>query len=153
VQNSVSLLSMVLSVVGISIGWLPGVGWMGFAICLVAACLGIVGLSQRKKSGSEIGYCVAGGLVCSLGLPWILAFQIKHAGGGLDFLLVPLPILTLMVVGGISLLVYWIAQLVGLAKARVLFMAIALVAMISMTASVTSVWTYADRQLIEERDE
>ena len=151
--NLISLLSMVLSVVGISIGWLPGVGWLGFAICLVAACLGIVGLSQRKNSGSGIGYCVAGGLVCSFGLPWILAFQIKHAGGGLDFLLVPLPILTLMVVGGISLLVYWIAQLVGLAKARVLFMAIALVAMIFITASVTSVWTYADRQLIEERDE
>lgn len=152
-QNPVAILSMVLSVVGVSIGWLPGVGWMGFAVCLVAACLGIVGLSQRKINGSEIGYCVAGGLLCSFGLPWILAFQIKHAGGGLDFLLVPLPVLTLMVVGGISLLVYWIAQLVGLAKARVLFMAIALVAMIFITASVTSVWTYADRQLIEERDE
>ncbi len=151
-QNLISLLSMVLSVVGISIGWLPGVGWLGFAICSVAACLGIVGLSQRKNSGSGIGYCVAGGLVCSFGLPWILAFQIKHAGGGLDFLLVPLPLLTLMVVGGIFLLVYWIAQLVGRAKARVLFMAIALAAMIPFIASITSVWTYADRQLIAERD-
>ncbi len=151
--NLISLLSMVLSVVGLSIGWLPGVGWLGFAICLLAACLGIVGLSQRKNSGSGIGYCVAGGLVCSFGLPWILAFQIKHAGGGLDFLLVPLPLLTLMVAGGISLLVYWIAQLVARARAHFLFMVIALVVMIPLIASIASVWTYADRQFMAQRDE
>ncbi len=151
-QDLVSLLSMVLSVIGISIGWLPGVGWLGFAICSVAACLGIVGLSQRKNSGSGIGYCVAGGLVCSFSLPWILAFQIKHAGGGLDFLLLPFPLLTLMVVGGVSLLVYWIAQLAGRARVRALFIVIALLAMISSIASIASVWTYADRQLIAQRD-
>ena len=110
-------------------------------------------MSQRKNSGSGIGYCVAGGLVCSFGLPWILAFQIKHAAGGLDFLLLPFPLLTLMVVGGISLLVCWIAQLAGRARARALFMAIALLAMISLIVSISSVWTYADRQLIAELDE
>ncbi len=151
--NLISLLSMVLSVIGISIGWLPGVGWLGFAICLVAACMGIVGLSHRKTSGSGIGYCVAGGLVCCLGLPWILAFQIKHAAGDLDFLLLPFPIQMLMVVGGISLLIYWVAQLVGRARVRALFVVIALAAMISSIASIASVWTYADRQFMEQRDE
>ncbi len=53
-MNLISLLSMVLSVVGISIGWLPGVGWLGFGICAVAACMGIVGLSHRKISGSGL---------------------------------------------------------------------------------------------------
>ena len=151
--NLISLLSTVLSVVGIAIGWLPGVGWLGFAICSVAACMGVVGLSHRKISGSGIGYCVAGGLVSSFGLPWILAFQIKHASGGLDFLLLPLPLIILMVVGGISLLIYWIAQLLGRLKARALFVVIALAVMVPFVASTASAWTYADRQFMAQRDE
>lgn len=147
-MNSVifNTMSLVLSMVGITIAWIPGVwGWLGLVLCVPAIFIGVRGLTDPKCSGGAVGMDIAGNAVAGFALPWGIAFQIKHAGGGLDDLLIQLPLSTLLAVAGGSALIFWVAQIVGRFKFRVLFVVVAAAAVISFTVFGTSAWTFADR--------
>lgn len=140
------VLSLALSLVGISLGWLPGIGWLGFAISATAVALGVRGISDRRVGPAGIGYDTAGNFIGGFSLPWIVAFQIKHAGGALDVLLIPWPLDGLIAITLGAALVFWVAQIAGRWKARAPFVALAVAAALAFTAAGASAWTVGDRQ-------
>jgi hypothetical protein len=142
----VHVLSLALSLIGISIGWLPGIGWLGFAISAAAVGLGVRGISDRRTGPAGCGYDTAGNLIGGFALPWIVAFQIKHAGGALDGLLLPWTIERLIAVTAAAALVFWAAQIAGRWRARAAFVAVALAAALAFTAAGASAWTSGDRE-------
>ena len=147
-MNSVifNTMSLVLGMVGITIAWIPGAwGWLGLVLCVPALFIGIRGLTDRECPGGAVGMDIAGNAMAGFALPWGIAFQIKHAAGGLDSLLIQLPLSTLLVVAGASALIFWVAQIVGRFKFRALFAVVAAAAVISFAAFGTSAWTFADR--------
>ena len=140
------VLSLALSLVGISLGWLPGVGWLGFAISATAVALAIRGISDRRTGAAGIGYDTAGNFIGGFSLPWIVAFQIKHAGGALDALLIPWPVERLIAIALAAALAFWVAQIAGRWRARALFVSLAVAAALAFTAAGASAWTLGDRQ-------
>jgi hypothetical protein len=152
-MNSVifNTMSLVLAMVGITLIWIPGAwGWFGAALCAVAVLIGVRGTTDRRCPGGAVGMDIAGSFIAGFALPWGLAFQIKHADGGLDDLLIQLPLTTLLTVSGASALIFWVAQIVGRFKFRALFVVVAAAAVISFTVFGTSAWTFADRQYGEQ---
>jgi hypothetical protein len=141
----VHVLSLAFSLLGISLGWLPGIGWLGFAIAAAAVALGVRGISDRRVGAAGCGYDTAGNVIGGFALPWSLAFQIKHAGGALDGLLIPWPIDRLIAIALIAVLVFWVAQIAGRFKMRALFVSLAIAAALAFTAAGASAWTLGDR--------
>jgi hypothetical protein len=142
----VHVLSLALSLVGISFGWLPGIGWLGLAVSATAVALAIRGISDRRTGPAGVGYDTAGNFIGGFSLPWIVAFQIKHAGGALDALLIPWPTDRLIAIALGAALVFWVAQIAGRWKARALFVSLAVAAALAFTAAGASAWTLGDRQ-------
>jgi hypothetical protein len=136
---------MALSLIGISLGWIPRVGWLGLAISAVAVAFAVRGISDRRTGPAGLGYDTAGNFIGCFALPWTVAFQIKHAGGGLDGLLLAWPVERLLVAAGAAVAVFWAAQIVARWKARPLFVAVAVAAALAFTAAGASAWTLADR--------
>jgi len=141
----VHVLSLALSLIGISLGWLPGLGWLGFAIAAAAVALGVRGISDRRVGAAGCGYDTAGNMIGGFALPWSLAFQIKHAGGALDVLVIPWPLDRLIAIALGAALVFWIAQIAGRWKARALFVSLAVAAALAFTAAGASALTLGDR--------
>ena len=139
------VLSLALSLIGISIGWLPGVGWLGLAISAAAVALAVRGLSDRRTGPAGVGYDTAGNAIGGFSLPWIVAFQIKHAAGALDGLLIPWPLDRLIAIALIAAALFWAAQIAGRWKARALFVSLAIAAALTFTAAGASAWTLGDR--------
>ncbi len=139
------VLVLALALIGISLGWLPGIGWLGLAISAAAVVLGVRGISDRRTDPAGLGYDTAGNIVGGFALPWIVALQIKHAGGGLDALLVPWPLDHLLIAVAAAVAVFWAAQIAGRHKARALLVAVSLAAALAFTAAGTSAWIAADR--------
>jgi hypothetical protein len=140
----VHVVVLALSLVGISIGWLPGVGWLGFALAAAAVALGVRGISDRRTDPAGLGYDTAGNFIGGFGLPWILALQIKHAGSRLDALLIAWPLDRLLAISAAAVLVFWAAQLVGRFRLRALCVALALAAALVFTAAGASAWIAGD---------
>ncbi|MCK9460550.1 MAG: hypothetical protein M0R80_13005 [Proteobacteria bacterium] len=143
---AVHVLSLAFSLIGISLGWLPGIGWLGFAISAAAVVLGVRGISDRRTGPAGCGYDTAGNLIGGFSLPWIVAFQIKHAGEALDALLVPWSLERLIAIAAAAVLVFWVAQIAGRWRARAAFVAVALAAALVFTTAGASAWTLCDRE-------
>jgi hypothetical protein len=141
----VHVVALALSLVGISIGWLPGIGWLGFALAAAALAIGAVGISGRKTRPADLGYDAAGNGIAGFALPWIAALQIKSAGGALDALLIPWPLARLVACAGAAFGAFWIAILLGRLKLRAPLVAIAIAAIAVLAATGASAWTAADR--------
>jgi hypothetical protein len=141
----VHVVVLALSLIGISIGWLPRIGWLGLAISAAAVALGAVGLSDKRTGPAGLGYDTAGNIVGGFALPWILALQIKHAGGALDGLLIAWPLERLLAIAAAGLVVFWAALIVGRFRLRAPLRALALAAALAFTAAGTSAWIAADR--------
>ena len=139
------VLVLALALIGISLGWLPGIGWLGLAISAAAVVMGVIGISGKQTRPAGLGYDAAGNIVGGFALPWIVALQIKHAGGALDRLLLGWPLAHLLVVVAAAVAVFWAAQIAGRYKARALFVAVSLAAVLALTAAGTSAWIAADR--------
>jgi hypothetical protein len=143
--RTVHVLSLALSLIGISFGWLPGIGWLGFAVSATAVALGVRGISDRRTGPAGCGYDTAGNCIGGFSLPWIVAFQIKHAGGALDALLIPWPLELLIGIALGAAIVFWVSQIFGRWRARALFVSIAVAAALAFTAAGASAWTFGDR--------
>lgn len=147
-MNSVifNTLSLVLAMVGITLSWIPGAwGWFGTALCVAAIFIGVRGMTDRRCPGGAVGMDIAGNMIAGFALPWGLAFQIKHADGAMDGLLIQLPLQTLLIAAGASALVFWAAQIVGRFRLRILLAVVTVAAIAAFTAFGTSAWTLADR--------
>ncbi len=155
-MNSVifNTLSLVFAIAGVCICWIPGFwGWAGLVMCLGAIVIGVRGMTDRKCPGGAVGMDIAGNIIGGFALPWGIAFQIKHAAGELDNLLIQMPLETLLYAAGGAVVLFWVAQIVGRFKARVLFVVITVLALAAYTVAGVSVWTYADREYTAETDD
>jgi hypothetical protein len=145
----VHVLVLALSLVGVSFGWLPGIGWLGFACAAAAVTLGVRGISDKRTGPAGLGYDTAGNIIGGFALPWILALQIKHTAPRLDALLVSWPLERLLVVAGAAVVVFWAAQIIGRFKMRALIVSLSLAAVLLFTAAGASAWIAADRAQAE----
>lgn len=87
--------AMVLTISGFCFCFVPGFwGWLGISIAVIGIVIGIIGLTNTQTSPSGLGMDVAswvyGIITGSVGV----GFQIKLAEGGLDALLLPIPMQT-----------------------------------------------------------
>jgi len=145
-STTFNTISLALSMVGLSLCWIPGAwGWIGLALCVGGVAIGVRGMTDRLTPGGGVGMDVAGNFIGGFSLSWGLAFQIKHAAGGLDRLLLPLPLSTVIAIAAGSALIFWVAQIIGRFRARALFVVIAAAAIASATAFGATAWTLADR--------
>lgn len=138
------VVALALSLVGISVGWLPGVGWLGFALAAGAVAISIYGISGRGTGPAGLGYDTAANFIGGFGLPWILALQIRYAGGALDALLIPWPFERLVAAAAIGGAVFWAAQIAGRFRLRALFVALAVAGALAFTAAGASAWIAGD---------
>jgi hypothetical protein len=141
----VHVIALALSLVGISLGWVPGLGWLGFALAAAEVGVSVRGISDKRTGPAGLGYDTAANVIGGFGLPWILALQIKHAGGGLERLLIDWPLDRLLAAIAVAIVVFWAAQIVGRFKARALCVSLSLAAVLAFTAAGASAWTVADR--------
>jgi len=58
--KGMSVAAMVLGIIAMVIGWIPGVGWLGLPCAIVALILGIIGRKKAKEVGAPTGMATAG---------------------------------------------------------------------------------------------
>ena len=95
-------LSIVLGIIGICIGWLPGVGWSGVPLGLSGAALGVLAITHWHAKAGYTGWGVSGIVLGVTSTSLSLAYQIKHAAGALDPLYVSLSTPTAGAVIGVT---------------------------------------------------
>jgi hypothetical protein len=83
-------LSIVLGIISICIGWLPGVGWSGVLLGFLGAALGVVTITHWHAKAGYTGWGICGIVLGVTSTSLSLAYQIKHAAGALDTLYVSL---------------------------------------------------------------
>ncbi|MBN2670137.1 MAG: hypothetical protein JXX29_00605, partial [Deltaproteobacteria bacterium] len=83
--------AMVLTISGFCFCFVPGgFGWLGIALSTIGISIGIIGLTNTKTSPSGLGMDVASWVYGIITASFGLSFQIKHAAGSLDFMLLPM---------------------------------------------------------------
>jgi hypothetical protein len=83
-------LSIVLGIIGICIGWLPVLGWSGMLLGISGCVLGVLSITHWHAKSGYTGWGISGVVLGVTSGNLALAYQIKHAGGALDGLYVPL---------------------------------------------------------------
>ena len=90
-EADVGVAGLVISILGYCICWIPTVGWLGVFMGVFACALGIASLvhwfTRSHYTAYGISAVLIGGFAASLGL----AYQVKHAGGQLDFIITSVP--------------------------------------------------------------
>ena len=141
--------SLILGIIGLSLSWIPQVGWLGVALGLAAHGFG---LRASFRPGSSISLHllgISGTVIAYLAVATGLAWQIQHAAGAADALLVEVPLpLFYYVAGGLALVVA-VGFAVGRLRAGVPGAVIAALGFLGV--SVVSAWllTLEDRRLRE----
>jgi hypothetical protein len=146
-EADVGVAALVISILGYCICWIPTVGWLGFFMGVFASALGFASLVHWYYRPHYTAYGISailiGGGTASLGL----AYQVKHAGGELDFLVysVPTPLAYYVISTIVVFLVLGtlLARLKSMLPGTVLA-ALALVVLIAVTGSALHT---ADRSL------
>ena len=58
--KGMSVAAMVLGILGMVIGWIPGLNWLGLPCAIVALVLGIIGRKKAKEVGAPTCMATAG---------------------------------------------------------------------------------------------
>lgn len=66
--SGVSIASLVCGIIGVVIGWIPIVGFIGLVLAIVAVATGIMGLQRPNGRGMAIAGLICGAVVIFL---WI----------------------------------------------------------------------------------
>jgi hypothetical protein len=140
-------MSMVIGLIGLLLCWPPTWGWIGIAVALAGCGFSFRGFADPATTPGDLGYNIAGFVMGSWGAVWGVAMQIKHAGGGIDLLLLPLPVKTLVIAGISAIAVFWIGVFVSRRVARIPLLAIAAIALLVLFATGSSALVLADRAL------
>jgi hypothetical protein len=148
-----NVLSLVIGFSGLLVCWLPGWGWIGVAVALVGCGFSLRGFADPTTTPGDLGYNVAGFVMASWGLVWGIGLQIKHAGGGIDALLFPLPYQTLLIASVAAIGLFWIAAFVSRRVARAPLLVVAVIALLVLVAAGSSTLVLADRQQVKIIDE
>jgi len=138
---------MIMSVLGVSLAWLPGLGWLGVGMCFCAVFIAILGMTDTKTQPNAIGMDVAANIVGSVGISWGIAFQVKHAGGKLDAILASFDGPTALTVTIVAFVLFFAAQILGRKINRASGRVIALLALLCLSWSGTTWLTITDRQM------
>ncbi|MDJ0762300.1 MAG: hypothetical protein QNJ97_04870 [Myxococcota bacterium] len=141
------VISIVLSMLGICICWLPHVGWFGVILGVAGCGIGMLAITvwypRPGYTGWGIAGIVTGGFAVSVGT----AFQIKHGAGNLDMLYFPIYSFPAICLAGSALAIaaggLWIARV----KFRRIGIGIALLSLIAATVISTSALVSADKRL------
>jgi hypothetical protein len=86
-EDDLGVAALVISLLGYSICWIPGVGWLGCLMGVISCALGITALVHWFQRPHYTAYGISAVLIGSFATGLALAFQVKHAAGALDFLL------------------------------------------------------------------
>jgi hypothetical protein len=140
-------MSLILSLTGLMVCWLPTWGWIGVAVALMGCAWSFRGFADPKTTPGDLGYNIAGYTLGGWGLTWGLALQIKHAGGAIDFLLLPFEWKPLLFAALGAFGVFWISVFVSRRLARKPLLAIAAIALLVIAGAGSSTFVLADREL------
>jgi hypothetical protein len=140
-------MSLVLSLSGLMVCWLPTWGWIGIAVALVGCIWSFRGFADPRTTPGDLGYNIAGYVLGGWGLTWGLALQIKHAVGSIDFLLLPFDWKPLLYTALAAFGVFWISVFVSRRLARTPMLVIAGIALAVIVAAGSSTFVLADREL------
>ena len=66
--KGMSIAAMVLGILAMVVGWIPGVGWLGLPCAIVALILGIIGRKKAKEVGAPTGMATAGVVLAIISL-------------------------------------------------------------------------------------
>ena len=81
--------SIVLSIIGISISWIPYVGWSGVLLGVLGLSASIPSITHWHQKPGYTGWGISGLFLGFWSFSLGLAYQIKYAEGALDYLVVP----------------------------------------------------------------
>ena len=81
--------SIVLGILGISICWTPGIGWLGALMGVLGCALGIPSITHWFHKPGYTPWGISGLILGVTAADLSTAFQYKHAGGALDGLFIP----------------------------------------------------------------
>jgi hypothetical protein len=138
-------MSLVLGLSGVLACWPPGWGWIGIALALAGCAFSFRGFADVRTTRGDLGYNIAGFILGSWGVVWGAAMQIKHAGGAIDALLLPLPVETLSIAMLVSIAVFWASAFASRRIARAGLLALAAIALLAVFATASSALVLADR--------
>lgn len=138
-------MSLVIGLIGLLLCWPPIWGWIGIAVALAGCGFSFRGFADPTTTPGDLGYNVAGFALSSWGIVWGVAMQVKHAGGELDLLLLPLPVKTLLIAGLSAIGVFWIGAFASRRVVRRPLLVLAAVALLVLFAAGSSALVLADR--------
>jgi len=84
--------SLILSLIALCTSWIPGIGWLGVIIGVVACALGVPSITHWFEKPGYTGWGIAGISIGATSTGVGFAFQIKHAAGNFDILYHSLPV-------------------------------------------------------------
>jgi hypothetical protein len=145
-EDGVGVSSLILGIVGYCICWLPGVGWLGVAMGVVACGLGIPSLTHWFARSGYTAWGVSGTILGAGTISLGLAYQAKHAGGALDYLLYPLATPTAYLLIGALIGVAVFGVVLSRLKTRMPGAVVALVAVAGVALSGAWALSTADRE-------
>jgi hypothetical protein len=141
----VNVLSLALALSGVALCWLPGWGWLGVAAGLGACALAFRGFAQPATPPGDIGYDTSGFALGGWSVIWGTAMQIKHTGGALDVLLLPLGLDQLEPAFWSAFGLFWVAIFASRMVARVVLVPLAALAfVVAIALGVSGLITYDD---------
>ena len=129
-----NVLSLALGLSGVALCWLPHWGWIGVTLGLVSCFLAFRGFALAATPPGDIGYDSAGLVLGGWSVLWGVAMQIKHVGGGLDALLLPLTLDQLEIAFWASMAVFWVAIFAARMVVRKVMIALAAAAFLAVIA-------------------
>lgn len=138
-------MSLVIGFSGLLVCWPPHWGWIGIAVALTGCGFSFRGFADPRTTPGDLGYNIAGFAMGSWGVVWGVAMQIKHAGGAIDMLLLPLPVKILLIASVSAIAVFWTVTFASRRVARKPLLAIAAVALLVIFAAGSSALVLADR--------
>lgn len=107
-------IAIVLSIIGICISWLPGIGWLAVPLGILGLFASILSIACWHYRPGYTGWGISGLFLGVWSVSLGLAYQIKYSDGVLDHLVLPLSLNTV----ALCWLVSGIATAIGLYLAR-----------------------------------
>ncbi len=139
-------LAFVLGIAGICIGWLPNIGWIGFAMGWVSCVLAVLSVTHWYMRQGYLASGIAGIVLGETAIIVSFSYQIKHAGGRLDVLFHSLPLPVAYYCIGISAGCIAIGLLVARFKTRFGGVLITVIAIVALALSGGWTLVAADRE-------
>lgn len=144
-----AVVSIILGLAGICVCWIPAWGWLGVAVAFAACAIAVPSITRWHAQPGSRGWGYTGIITGLLAVCFGSAFQIKGAGGALDYLVYPLSAQTGAGILALSGLV--IAAGLVLARKGFQMLGAILVSLSAIAFAVGGSWTLIEADRIYEQ--